>query len=79
MATLLDRLKILLQLAAAFKRTVYEKWLYGGTMLPKAYNVQAVDLLYLKEKGRSCEGATLGGLSLNTNISANSNLYLGWL
>ncbi len=37
MATLWDRLKILIQLAASFKRTVSEKWLYGGTMLPKAY------------------------------------------
>jgi hypothetical protein len=51
------------------KGTVYEKCVYGGTILPKAYNIQALDLRYLEEKGH-----TVGSASISS-ILANLNLY----
>jgi hypothetical protein len=31
--------------AAAFKETIYEKCVYGGTVQRKAYNIHVLDLL----------------------------------
>jgi hypothetical protein len=32
------------------RRRIYEKCVYGGTLLPKAYNVQASDVLQLAKR-----------------------------
>jgi hypothetical protein len=44
-AALHDPSNILWEHAVAFKVTVYEKCVYGRTILPKTYNIHALDLL----------------------------------
>ncbi len=46
-----------------------------GTIPHRDYNIQALDLLYLEEKGRSPGVGHTGGSTANSNFSANSNLY----
>ncbi len=52
-ATPRDCSNILWEHAVAFKGTVYEKCVYSRTILPKAYNIHALDLLYVAWRKRS--------------------------
>ncbi len=63
------------ELGAAFKGTIYEECVYGGTIPHRDYNIQALDLLLLEEKDWSPGVGHTGGSTANSNFSANSNLY----
>ncbi len=74
-ATQQDNSKILWEDVAAFKGTVYDKSPYGRTILPKDYNIHALDLLKLEEKGWYSRGATLGDQLYLANLSFSSTWW----
>jgi hypothetical protein len=51
---------------------------YGGTILPKAYNMQDLELLKLDEKANPARRGHTEGSASNSKILKNLNLYLKW-
>ncbi len=76
-ATSQDRSNSLPERVVAFKGTTCEKCFYGGTILPKDYDIHACDLLYcsLKKKVNPPRGATPWD-RLRIRISRRIRIYI---